>query len=625
MILKNRFIAFVIIILFANVQMFSQQVVTREHLLKLFYEAKQAQKVNDLKKEEAVYKQILRLSPRLPEPYMRLGEIYKADKNNLKSQKKALLSYSILFKLKVGTSDTLEIARKMEEVQHQVSLLQQSELLAEFKEKGDIKKQKVVIPNVSRRIVTDIQLTQEVKPVEVTLDVSKNTKREAVKEKIIHKDIKNIPISGRWVSAAKGANAREAWILDIQQVKKEVTVTINDRSAIKSTTLFESVPDTVIYGSLNDNKLLIDFTVPGSSKIEEEKGLIGTVSNMLENTLGFDMLDWNLFSETKKKKKDRELLFNYIFDLEVSSNSMEGNIRTVVREKSQPEIVVLDNIQECKMYLAPIGYNGLDVPKLSLKEKQNSIPFKELFASQRDQSENSEEAMNNLGCLYWSGIGTSVNLKKAMKCFVNVALENADAQLNLALMYLNGIGMNKDVDRAREWYLSAAKKGIMDAYVLCGDTYMMGVKDEVNFETALFYYKKAIQAGNAFGNFRLGWLYKEGIGVRKDEKMAMHYLERAVENGYVDAKRELSALYEKQGKMDKSLVLLKEAAAENDAQSMLKLSDYYLNGNYVEQNFIKAKELERSALLENERIMFGYSSLNNKVKDIYKQLMKWGS
>ena len=54
----------------------AQQQPTREQLLKLFYEAHAAQKNNDVPKALSSYKQILKLSPGLPDPYLQLGNLY---------------------------------------------------------------------------------------------------------------------------------------------------------------------------------------------------------------------------------------------------------------------------------------------------------------------------------------------------------------------------------------------------------------------------------------------------------------------------------------------------------------------------------------------------------------------
>ena len=62
------------------------QHVTKEQLLKLFYQANVAQKANDTEKAIEIYLSVLKLSPGLPEPYLSLGKLYasKDDKISIK-------------------------------------------------------------------------------------------------------------------------------------------------------------------------------------------------------------------------------------------------------------------------------------------------------------------------------------------------------------------------------------------------------------------------------------------------------------------------------------------------------------------------------------------------------------
>ena len=52
------------------------QAPTKEQLLKLFFQAHKALSENNQEEAVRAYKQILRLSPGLPDPYLQLGDIY---------------------------------------------------------------------------------------------------------------------------------------------------------------------------------------------------------------------------------------------------------------------------------------------------------------------------------------------------------------------------------------------------------------------------------------------------------------------------------------------------------------------------------------------------------------------
>ena len=112
------------------------------------------------------------------------------------------------------------------------------------------------------------------------------------------------------------------------------------------------------------------------------------------------------------------------------------------------------------------------------------------------------------------------------------------------------------------------------------------------------------------------------LGVKADRKTALLYLEKAMDAGYTEARVEAAAIYEEEGNSDKALDLLKEAAAENNPQAMLKLSDFYLRGQGVKQDFSQAKSLEKNALEMDIKVLSGYNSLESIAKKLYNQLAK---
>ena len=72
--------------------------------------------------------------------------------------------------------------------------------------------------------------------------------------------------------------------------------------------------------------------------------------------------------------------------------------------------------------------------------------------------------MNQIGYLYYSGLGVSQDYSKAMEWFQKAAdAGNATAMFNIAMMYENGDGVPADQAAAREWYQKAADAGNEDA------------------------------------------------------------------------------------------------------------------------------------------------------------------
>lgn len=605
MLSKKCFVC-ILLLLASCLELFAQQA-TREQILKLFYQAQQARQTGKEQEAITLYKRIINLSPRLPDPYQQLGDIYRTDTGSIQAQEKAVALFGFYLQLKPEATDSEVIKSKIDEAKQQLALLEQRALRIEAAPVEEIP----VEQKVAEKVVESEAAPEPAIVPKLVTEPELEIARAAFDQNL----------TGRWVSTTKASNGREAWIMDIKDVDGEYWISINSKSAVKNTSVFEAMTSMDIQGRLENAKLIFNFKVSNVyDASKKETNVMGTVGDFLGNMLGVDVFEWKLFANSKKDNRD--LVYEYTFDLVPGPYSMRGHIQTLVKDKAEPNTLITNNTQECELFRAPMNYGGMTIPMLADEEKRQDKEFRELFTSTQKQSATDEVAMNNLGCLYWSGVGTRPNMKKALECFASAALQNTHAQLNLASLYLEGNGVEKDVDKARNWYLSAAEKGFTDAFVLCGDSYIFGDEVDNNYSTALFYYDKAITAGSVFGLFRLGWLYKEGLGVKADRKTALLYLEKAMDAGYTEARVEAAAIYEEEGNLDKALGLLKEAVAENNPQAMLKLSDLYLRGQGVRQDFSQAKSLEKNALEMSVKVLSGHNSLEPIAKKLYNQLAK---
>ena len=63
----------------------------------------------------------------------------------------------------------------------------------------------------------------------------------------------------------------------------------------------------------------------------------------------------------------------------------------------------------------------------------------------------------------------------------------------------------------------------------------MGLGTSRDYSKALFYYRKAVEAGNDSAYSRLGAMYVNGLGVAKDNKKACEYFSTGATMGHPDA------------------------------------------------------------------------------------------
>ena len=113
------------------------------------------------------------------------------------------------------------------------------------------------------------------------------------------------------------------------------------------------------------------------------------------------------------------------------------------------------------------------------------------------------------------------------------------AQWFVGQMYLLGKGTQQSDEEALKWYLAAAEKGYADAQCALGFFYHNKKHDT---ETAITWYEKAAAKGHMMSLWRLGKMFRWGIGVPADKLKALGYFERAAQKGHVFAQRELAVL-----------------------------------------------------------------------------------
>jgi TPR repeat protein len=154
-------------------------------------------------------------------------------------------------------------------------------------------------------------------------------------------------------------------------------------------------------------------------------------------------------------------------------------------------------------------------------------------------------AQGILASLYLSGRGTTTDVDAA-RSWAEKAMSEEDpyALESLATIYLEGRGVPPDARKAIEFYKTMAKNGNSDAYAEIGRIFEYGSAGvEQNFETAAEYYLKAAKAGVVEAEMAIGIFYFQGIGVGKDEAEAYRWLKKAADRDEPSANMYLGRLY----------------------------------------------------------------------------------
>lgn len=274
-----------------------------------------------------------------------------------------------------------------------------------------------------------------------------------------------------------------------------------------------------------------------------------------------------------------------------------------------------------------------------------------------------------IGKMHCYGLGTEQDYAQSFEWFLKSAHEgNKFAQYSLANLYYYGNGVEKDLSQAFWWYRKSSEQGQPYASYAVAQMYSKGEYVAENKETAQRYYKAALSGfleleskdqadDNLF--YKIGVMYKNGLGTEADISKAIDYFKRSAEmnnkNGLyeygkaliqgnhieADLEKGLECV-EKAMKLknsnakrffaleyisgehfsqdiEKGLFMLTECADKGDSFACFQLGQFYLKGEIVTQDLERA---EKYLLLaeDNEftQYAFGKLYLQEEKYDIQK-------
>lgn len=175
-------------------------------------------------------------------------------------------------------------------------------------------------------------------------------------------------------------------------------------------------------------------------------------------------------------------------------------------------------------YVYLYGENGLP------QDSEKAFKYYTLAADKGDKV-----ALNNLGSLYFSGIGTQKNVVKAVKLFEEAArLGNNEAAVNLAFVYLtssNGGGSNLRSMVVR-LFNQAAEGGNITAQYMMGMIYYNGYGVAKNDDRAFQYLKKAASQYDE-AQYQLALRYMNAEGTPRNYGNAVNNLNKAAKQGHI--------------------------------------------------------------------------------------------
>ncbi|MBR1648608.1 MAG: sel1 repeat family protein [Alphaproteobacteria bacterium] len=204
-----------------------------------------------------------------------------------------------------------------------------------------------------------------------------------------------------------------------------------------------------------------------------------------------------------------------------------------------------------------LGYMYLDGEQGLERDDEKALMYYSMAAEKKDKI-----ALNNLGSLYYNGIGTKKDVVKAAQLFEEAAaLGNNEAAVNLAFVYLTNSSFSGDQERA------AHRSRVVRLF------------------------NQAAEGGNATAQYMMGMIYYNGFGLNKNDDKAFQYLKKAAAQ-YDEAQYQLALRYmnaegtpRNYGNAVNNLI---RAAKQGHIPSMLWLGDILAAGTSYPKNEYEA-------------------------------------
>ena len=206
-----------------------------------------------------------------------------------------------------------------------------------------------------------------------------------------------------------------------------------------------------------------------------------------------------------------------------------------------------------------------------------------------------------IGKMFCYGLGTEQDYEKAFEWFERSAKQkNKFAQFSLANLYYYGSGIEKDLSQAFLWYQRSSSQGQPYAAYSIAQMYRYGEYVTKDNDTAQRYYQQALSGFLKIENddmanddlfYKLGQMFKLGLGTDSDVTKAIEYFKRSAEmnnkNGFFEYGKALLIGEHIPQNTDSAVKLLEKAVKLKNSNAKRFLALEYISGEHLEQDIEK--------------------------------------
>ena len=242
---------------------------------------------------------------------------------------------------------------------------------------------------------------------------------------------------------------------------------------------------------------------------------------------------------------------------------------------------------------------------------------------ERSAKQKNKFAQFSLANLYYYGSGVKKDLSQAFLWYQRSSSQGQPyAAYSIAQMYRYGEYVTKDNDTAQRYYQQALSGFLKiesddmandDLFYKLGQMFKLGLGTDSDVTKAIEYFRRSAEMNNKNGLFEYGKALLIGEHIPQDTDSAVKLLEKAVKLKNSNAKRFLALEYisgeHLEQDIEKGIALLTECADSGDVIACYRLGKIYLQGEIMPQNLDKA---ERYLLLatDNEYVQYALAKLH---------------
>jgi len=127
-----------------------------------------------------------------------------------------------------------------------------------------------------------------------------------------------------------------------------------------------------------------------------------------------------------------------------------------------------------------------------------------------------------------------------------------------------------------------------------------------DYIAAISFFKKSAEQGNAYAQYSLGQMYRQGRGVTQDYKQAASWYQKAAEQGFAYAQVNLGMMYD-QGlgvtqDYKQAVSWFQKAAEQRFTQAQYNLGMMYYKGQGVTKDYVEAYKWHSIAYASGENL-----------------------